>query len=327
MKNILGGFGLGTTASIQLNFKRADGQPVKLATLKTKGTEPEQLPLFSSKDTICAEVKIANQPGKKLDHSGIRVQLLGQIELASERGHPQDFLGLVRDLAAPGDISTQQSYQAEFANVEMQYDSHRGIQVRLRYLLRVTVARGYANTVTKDFHFWVRNYEAAPAPIPNAPPIKMEVGIEDCLHIEFEYDKARYHLKDTVVGKIYFLLVRIKLKHMEVEIRRRETTGSGSHMRNESETLAKYEIMDGAPVRGESIPIRLFLAPYDLTPTFKDVHNKFSVKYYLNLVLVDEEDRRYFKQQEIQLYRLLDERSASSSGHTAPSRSSSPVLS
>ena len=148
-KNILGGFGLGTTASIQLNFKRADGQPVKLATLKTKGTEPEQLPLFSSKDTICAEVwrtsgrlflwwglcqskqlglsrlvvhkqasvshryiysvpgvhqcllkrlavqvKIANQPGKKLDHSGIRVQLLGQIELASERGHPQDFLGL-----------------------------------------------------------------------------------------------------------------------------------------------------------------------------------------------------------------------------------------
>ncbi len=36
----------------------------------------------------------------------------------------------------------------------------------------------------------------------------MEVGIEDCLHIEFEYDKGKYHLKDTVVGKIYFLLVR-----------------------------------------------------------------------------------------------------------------------
>jgi hypothetical protein len=35
----------------------------------------------------------------------------------------------------------------------------------------------------------------------------MEVGIEDCLHIEFEYDRAKYHLKDVVVGKIYFLLV------------------------------------------------------------------------------------------------------------------------
>ena len=84
----------------------------------------------------------------------------------------------------------------------------------------------------------------------------MEVGIEECLHIEFEYDKNKYHMKDTVVGKIYFLLVRIKLKHMEIEIRRRETIGSGSNARNENETLAKYEIMDGAPVRGESVPIR-----------------------------------------------------------------------
>ena len=60
---------------------------------------------------------------------------------------------------------------------------------------------------------------------------------------------------------------------------------------------ARYEIMDGAPVKGESIPIRVFLAGYDLTPTMRDINKKFSVKYYLNLVLVDEEERRYFKQQ------------------------------
>jgi len=72
-----------------------------------------------------------------------------------------------------------------------------------------------------------------------------------------------------------------------------------------SENISKFEIMDGAPVRGESIPIRLFLSPYELTPTYKNVHNKFSVKYYLNLVLVDEEDRRYFKQQEIQMWRKV----------------------
>ena len=42
---------------------------------------------------------------------------------------------------------------------------------------------------------------------------------------------------------------------------------------------------------------------FDLTPTYRNVNNKFSVKYYLNLVLVDEEDRRYFKQQEITLWR------------------------
>lgn len=50
---------------------------------------------------------------------------------------------------------------------------------------------------------------------------------------------------------------------------------------------------------GESIPIRVFLAGYDLTPTMRDINKKFSVRYFLNLVLMDTEDRRYFKQQVI----------------------------
>jgi len=74
-------------------------------------------------------------------------------------------------------------------------------------------------------------------------------------------------------------------------------------MYNENKTLSKFEIMDGAPVRGEAIPVRLFLGGFDLTPTYKDVANKFSVSYILNLVLVDEDDRRYFKQREIHLWR------------------------
>lgn len=84
---------------------------------------------------------------------------------------------------------------------------------------------------------------------------------------------------------------------MEIAILKKESTGNGPNIYAETETIAKYEIMDGAPVRGESIPIRLFLGGYDLTPTMKDVQRKFSVRYFLNLVLIDEEERRYFKQQ------------------------------
>lgn len=69
----------------------------------------------------------------------------------------------------------------------------------------------------------------------------------------------RYHLKDVIVGKIYFLLVRIKIKHMELSIIRRETTGSPPNQYNESETITKFEIMDGAPVRGRSLSVLFFL--------------------------------------------------------------------
>lgn len=175
-------------------------------------------------------------------------------------------------------------------------------------------------------------------------PIKMEVGIEDCLHIEFEYEKRCYHLHDVICGQINFLLVRIKIKHMELAVIRRETSGeglaqsaaamgggnvgsgpgggngggagggnhttgnsakAGQNLVTETQTLLKYEIMDGAPVKGELIPVTLYLKgiPADVTPTYHAENNRFSVRYFLNLVLVDEEDRRYFKQQEIILWR------------------------
>lgn len=54
--------------------------------------------------------------------------------------------------------------------------------------------------------------------------------------------------------------------------------------------------MDGAPVKGELVPVRFYLASTDLAPTYDNVNNRFSCRYSLNLVLIDEQDRRYFKQ-------------------------------
>ena len=253
-------------------------------------------------ETVWEDERDPQKPGVKLEHHGIKVEFIGEIELYQDRGNHHEFTSLVKDLARPGELSSNTSYSFEFVNVEKPYESYTGSNVRLRYFLRVTVGRRITDLV-KELDLIVHTLSSYPEV---NSPIKMEVGIEDCLHIEFEYNKSKYHLKDVIVGKIYFLLVRIKIKHMEIAIIKRETTGIGHNTFNENETIAKYEIMDGAPVRGESIPIRLFLAGYDLTPTMKDINKKFSVRYYLNLVLVDEEERRYLKQQEIILWRKGD---------------------
>lgn len=42
---------------------------------------------------------------------------------------------------------------------------------------------------------------------------------------------------------------------------------------NESENVIKYEIMDGAPQKGEIIPLRLFLGGFELGPTFQGTTN------------------------------------------------------
>lgn len=201
-----------------------------------------------------------------------------------DRGNHYEFLTLNQELAAPGELQHPQTFDFNFKNVEKQYESYNGINVKLRYFVRVTVSRRMADVI-REKDIWVYSYRIPPE-MNNS--IKMDVGIEDCLHIEFEYNKSKYHLKDVIVGRIYFLLVRLKIKHMELSIIRRETTGAAPNQYNESETLVRFEIMDGSPSRGETIPIRLFLGGFDLTPTFRDVNKKFSTRYYLSLVLIDE---------------------------------------
>ncbi|KAL8283448.1 hypothetical protein RQP46_005858 [Phenoliferia psychrophenolica] len=259
----------------------------------------EKCPVYFDGETVRGQAIVRVRDGKGVKHDGIKVEFVGSIELFYDRGNHYEFLSLVQELATPGEMRSAQAFDFEFKNVEKQYESYHGINVKLRYFVRVTVSRRMADVV-KEKDIWVHSFRMPPD---SNNSIKMEVGIEDCLHIEFEYNKSKYHLKDVIVGKIYFLLVRIKIKHMELSIIRRETTGAAPNQYNESETITKFEIMDGAPVRGETIPIRLFLGGFELTPTFRDVNKKFSTRYYLNLVLIDEENRRYFKQQEITVYR------------------------
>ncbi|XP_043853488.1 vacuolar protein sorting-associated protein 26B [Dromiciops gliroides] len=294
-------FGFGQSAEVEILLSDAESR--KRAEHKTEDGKKEKYFLFYDGETVSGKVSLAlKNPNKRLEHQGIKIEFIGQIELYYDRGNHHEFVSLVKDLARPGEFTQSQTFDFEFTHVEKPYESYTGQNVKLRYFLRATISRRL-NDVVKEMDIVVHTLSTYPE---LNSSIKMEVGIEDCLHIEFEYNKSKYHLKDVIVGKIYFLLVRIKIKHMEIDIIKRETTGTGPNVYHENDTIAKYEIMDGAPVRGESIPIRLFLAGYELTPTMRDINKKFSVRYYLNLVLIDEEERRYFKQQEVVLWRKGD---------------------
>ncbi|KAF2460917.1 vacuolar protein sorting-associated protein 26B-A [Lineolata rhizophorae] len=311
----------GTPLDIDIVLEDTDERA--MVDVKLDKNRREKVPLYMDGESVKGQVTVRPKDGKRLEHTGIKVQFIGTIEMFFDRGNHYEFLNLGQELAAPGDLQHPQTYDFNFKNVEKQYESYNGINVRLRYFVRVTVSRRIQDCV-REKDIWVYSYRIPPE---TNNSIKMDVGIEDCLHIEFEYSKSKYHLKDVIVGRIYFLLVRLKIKHMELSIIRRETTGAAPNQYNESETLVRFEvctspvhgpfqvrteltrvqIMDGSPSRGETIPIRLFLGGFDLTPTFREVNKKYSTRYYLSLVLIDEDARRYFKQSEIVLFRQAPE--------------------
>lgn len=289
--------GFGNSANFVFKFTSAiKGRAKKTIRHQTGGVE--ELVIFQGDESIKGEVTVIPK-GKKLEHIGIKMELIGQIEMMFDRGEETEFTSLVRELDMPGMLYEPKTYAFDFSNVAKPHESYRGKSVRLRYFLRATVSKPYGVS-SKEQDFWVQHVQEEPTVNPS---IKMEVGIDQCLHLEFEYQKSKFFPGEPVVGKVFFLLVRIKIKYMELAILRKETVGVGDQARSDDKNLFKHEIMDGCAVRGEAIPVRLFLSDPNLTPTYDNVNNQFSVRYFLNLVLVDQEDRRYFKQQEINIWR------------------------
>lgn len=231
----------------------------------------------------------------------------------------EQFLCFSYDLCSAGELQHSQSYSFMFKDLAKRHESYRGKNVDVSYYVKVTVIRKSADIV-KLRKFWVYLYNNISLPASsvinprqldsgdevsltrNEPkPVKLDIGIENCLHIEFEYSKSQYSLKEVIVGRIYFLLTRLKIKHMELSLITRESSGLQPSNYLIDSTVIRYEIMDGSPVKGDTIPIRLFLGGYELTPDMSC--NYFNIKNYLSLVIIDEDGRRYFKQSEIVLYR------------------------
>src|SRR3989338_6201183 len=258
--------------SIEAVFTLSDAKTRRTVDVKREGVVTK-LPLYLAHEAIAGTLVVRNTERKRIEHNGMRLELVGQVDLYYDRSNNHQFLTLTKMLAPPGEMAEAElSFDFNFENADLSLESYNGINVRLRYFLRFTMlTKKSLSNVVADQDLWLHRWEPAPE-INNT--IKMEVGIEDCLHIEFEYDKSKYHLKDVIIGKIFFLLVRINIRHMELSLIKRETTGVVPNQFSESDTIIKYEIMDGAPVRREIVPIRLFLGSFDLTPTYRNVHKK-----------------------------------------------------
>ena len=254
-------------------------------------------------ETVSGKVIINLNRAKKFEHKGIKLELMGIIQGTKDLKDTLKFISLTQDLETIGMLTTEvNTYPFKFMNVQKQFETYRGVGKNVKYLLRLTI-EAKLKTLTYDQEFAVINPEPPSVLETDNKPIKLEVGIEDWLHLVFDVDSRNFGLKDVAKGRVTFKKVSIRLKSMEVQLIKKETVNTGG-MPPETTTITKFEIMDGGPIKNETIPIRFYLKPYELTPTMTNINNRFSVQYFINLVLSDVEDRKYFKQHEIIMHRI-----------------------
>ena len=209
----------------------------------------------------------------------------------------------MKDLEPPGVLNDNISYDFGFARVEMPFETFAGISFRTRYYINVSINRNYGK-ITKEEDFLVHN-PVVTYPEMN-PPIHMEFGLPDQLSLEVNLEKTKFHLKDIIKGSFITRLLNIKIKHVEVCLNKKEIYGPPSNPIIESKVIARIEVMDGNPQLNESVPIRLYLSSIEgLTPTQKSIANKFSCQYLLNIMVHDDEGKRYFKSHQVEIFRKI----------------------
>jgi len=275
----------------------------------------ERLHIFSGDEDVVGTVHL--NPKGQFKHQGILLELIGSIRILGEKEELIEFLKVEKRFEAEPILQKEIAFDFSF-NAPKDYESYRGAKARVGYFLRLNINRQVKNIRERE-ELWVSRVNPKFASLPDASlhrnyfretafgkdSVSMEVGVDNILHIEFKYDKKMFHLQERVLGMVTFKVADLDLQYGEVGIVRKEYIHPGkSNEVMESETLQKFEVMDGTPIPGEVIPIRMYLNSIGrLTPSYENVHNVFRVAYFVNLVLVTGEGKRYFKSQEIFLYR------------------------
>jgi vacuolar protein sorting-associated protein 26 len=276
----------------------------------------EKMHLFRNTEAISGNI-VLKPKSSGYKHLGILVELLGVITTLGDREDKLVFLRQEKRFE-PDTLQSNTNLDFQFS-APKEYESYRGVNAKVSYCVQITINRPVKNIVEKD-EVWVSKIDEKLSEVqPDASAhrsyfretafskdvVAMDVGVDNVLHIEFKYDKKIFHLEERILGMVTFKVMSLDLQYGEVGIVRKEYIGPGKPTDAvETETLQKFEIMDGTPIVGEVVPIRLYLKSIPrLTPTYTNVHNCFRVLYFVNLVLVTGEGKRYFKQQEITLYR------------------------
>lgn len=245
-------------------------------------------------------IKVPRTAGS-IGHYGIKVEFFGILDFPGGLKPAITFCHLSTSLAAEGRLSCDAvtEFPFEFKRAEMPHESYNGRHLQVKYFVRVEIKRGLGGDVSGQRNIWVLDY--TPAPLTPDPGWQLEVGLEDQLHINFISPQSRYSLTSCIEGELHFLLVNLKIKSADLSLVRREIVAGRI---TDQEVLQRFQIIEGPPARYDTIPFRLPLANLkDLTPSLRDVEMTGSLLYFVNLIIYDVEGRRYFKQQEIHLYR------------------------
>jgi vacuolar protein sorting-associated protein 26 len=153
-----------------------------------------------------------------------------------------------------------------------------------------------------DYDQEIISYAIAPA-IKSLDPLCVRVAVAENVRIDLMISRRKFEIGDVVYGAAHFLLVNLKIKSFTVSVMAQELTEVSGKTKKHKQYWGTWEVCDGAPVKGEIVPFRIFFAPLGLSPSCSRAESGYTVTHFLHFLIVTTSNEKYFKSLQIKLYK------------------------
>ena len=276
-------------------FSSRSGLDITINLNAIENNEKYRLPYFAPNAFICVRgdditgsITLASKSGRVVMHNGLTVSIIGQIRVKSDDGL-NEFFRVSERVLADGSVTSSQRTEFTISTSTCPAPSFYGTSYDCRYI--VTATCGSESATVPVYVLFVD-----PVPGPQVPHLSMEIGITNLLRVAFTLQSPTLDVASCLIGLVEFTEVRIRIVKMMFQVLRVEEYRDGLIGGRTQGVIAQYELVDGVPVRGQRIPVRIFFPGIKLWPFVSGGNTKLAVGYSLRFLMLDDDGKKYYKE-------------------------------
>jgi vacuolar protein sorting-associated protein 26 len=254
--------------------------------------------IFIQTDSVSGVCRVdSRQP---ITHQGLNATLLGQVRVESDRSL-NPFHTETCQIAPPGDLLPDSTIPFKISLAKVQVPSFYGTYYTVRWLVQIRSPKASAR-IEKECPIYILFVESRTREV--WPPLATRIDISGVLIVEFHISQPYIDVGSCLLGLVVFELVRIRIREIKFVIQREEEFNNGIISSKMTALVLDFGVLDGGAVRGDIIPLRIFLAGIKLWPYPHKPSAPLHVKYTVAFVAVDDTGKEYQRRLSNDLLRL-----------------------
>lgn len=252
--------------------------------------------IFNCGDSFDLRIRISTKNGSSFSHKGIHFYFTSI--LVPNTGKPINLTTPLHiQISESSSINPMFECNMPQLTIPANIQTYHGELFSVKHMLQFVVKKSFGSV---EYSEEIKAFSYAPC-VSKLQPLCVRVAVTENVRIDLVINRRKFELRDVILGGAHFLLVALKITKFEVSLVAQEVMEVSGKPVKHKNTINTWGVTDGAPVKGEIIPFRLYLSPLNLTPSVVDQTKGFSVSHFLYFTIFTTSGQKYYKSLQIKL--------------------------